>query len=225
MSTYAEPMVARVTGIPKRTLVEQRQASCEKGPDWLLMNGVVHYTEAGLAKICAKLRLDQAGLRWPEETVPAPAGAPGPTSPSEPEKGGAEASASTDEAATLEPGTLSDAVNGPAEPAPATESGPSPVTAAVAIANGVDHAPDPVEVTLTEVPVRGNTTLLYGTVADPEAPSGRRRVVVRVRDNRFFLRGFVVRATPAKAGHFNFVGRLPRWRGDRLGFTARPQRA
>ncbi len=238
MSNYPEAKVARVSGIRKGLLADTRRTACKKGVDWTLdERNQVTYTAAGLEKICAALRLDQAGL---QEGVaagfrPEPAGAAG--AAAGPSACLAEASAPGPEVAAIlqggdhdQPPDLS-GTSGPAAPLISEKISAGPVamhaadvlTRAVRAVRAVEASV--VEVTVTGVPVRGNKLLLFGTIEDPKAPSGRQRVTVRVRDNAFFLPGFVIRATPATANYYNFVGRLPRWRGDRFGFTAKPKEA
>jgi hypothetical protein len=213
MTLFPEPAVSRVSGIRKGLLVDTRKATCAKGPDWVLdERNQVAYTAAGLKKICEALKLDQAGLA---EGVAAEDQAPDTSLPLQ--GGGQHAviptSSEPPAASTLAPQASEGAQE--KNPPEATDQ------AAAAIAGAVAAAPGEVEVVVTSVPVNGNRQLLYGTIEDAKEKSGRRRVSVRVRDNAFFLPGFVVQATPAGPNYFNFVGRLPRWKGDKFGFTAK----
>ncbi len=74
MTTYPETLVARVTGIDKRTVAKARKAhALAKPADWLTENSCVVYTGDGLKKICAVLGVDAAALRGPETGAePAP---------------------------------------------------------------------------------------------------------------------------------------------------------
>jgi hypothetical protein len=225
MTLFPEPAVSRVSGIRKGLLAATRKGACAKGPDWVLNDhNVVCYTEAGLKKICEALQLDQAGLA---EGLAA-------------ETPATQAAARVDmadeithiegETIDISPGTPAraklDAGMALAEVFNQEKNQPEAKDqAAGVIGRGVARAATEnlFEVTLTSVPVNGNRQLLYGTIEDAVEKSGRRRVSVRVRDNAFFMPGFVVQATPAGPNYFNFVGRLPRWRGDRLGFTAKPK--
>jgi hypothetical protein len=238
MTLYPEPAVSRVSGIRKGLLADTRRTACVKGQDWALENNVVCYTADGLKKICSALKLDLAGLEdgLQDEARPAsPATGPGPA-----EAPAAATEASTPTISPPDQGAGQHALNPTIpEPPPVPASTPAPEDpgateknppegrdqAAGVIGRGVARAAgeELVEVTLTAVPVNGNKRLLYGTIEDPKERSGRRRVSVRVRDNANFLKGFVVQATPAGPNYYNFVGRLPRWRGDRLGFTAKPK--
>lgn len=208
MRTYSEPLVARVTGIPKRVIATHRRRLCAKRVDWQVVGAVVHYTEAGLKKICGALGLDAAALTWPAEA---------PTS--EPPAGVAETAPGA-EKSTPGPvpspggllGKIASAV-GLGRPAAEAPAGAARVVGA-AVAQAEREAPQPIAVTVTAI--SPNPTIVIGRAAGIDG-----LVSVKVRSNRNFIPGLVVRATPIN-GHRYFaqVGRPPRWRGDRVGFTA-----
>ena len=68
--TYAETLVARVTGVKKKVVAEARHESgLMRGPDWILSNSCVHYTPAGLEKICGALGIDSSALEWRDDAA------------------------------------------------------------------------------------------------------------------------------------------------------------
>jgi hypothetical protein len=70
MNTYPETLVARVTGIRKRTLAHTRRTRLYPETDWVLLNSVVHYTPAGLTTLLTHHQLDANTLTWPAAPLP-----------------------------------------------------------------------------------------------------------------------------------------------------------
>ena len=65
MSTYSEPMVARVIGVNKSRVASMRKFKLSRPADWELENAVVVYTEAGLKNLLAALGLRAGDFAWP----------------------------------------------------------------------------------------------------------------------------------------------------------------
>lgn len=64
MTSYPEPMVARVTGVSRETLAKTRKADLLKGEDWTLADSVVCYTPPGLKKLLSSLGLGDTAFAW-----------------------------------------------------------------------------------------------------------------------------------------------------------------
>jgi hypothetical protein len=57
-ATYPETLVARVLGLPKKSVAAARhRAGLERPGDWVLENSCVAFTPAGVSRICAALGL------------------------------------------------------------------------------------------------------------------------------------------------------------------------
>jgi len=66
MTTYPEPMVARVIGIPKTRIAKLRKETLTRPGDWDLIKHVVHYQKEGLEKLLEGLGLDAEVFGWAE---------------------------------------------------------------------------------------------------------------------------------------------------------------
>lgn len=230
--TYSEPLVARVTGINKKVIAQRRRHTCLKKVDWMLLGGVVHFTDNGLKKICRELSLDAAAFEWPAEAPPKPAAPTAGQSPPPPQPNppaatdealldgsddiSGETGADDDELERDESPAAQAGLAPPPQAPPSDQAAAPAVTAAAVIANGVTllQRAGTIEATVTRT--SPNPTIVLATI-----PGRDREVRVRVRDNANFIRGLVLRVTSIRgyADFFNFAGRLPRWRGDRVGFT------
>lgn len=193
MKRYAETLMARVTGLPRRTISETRKSrALKKDSDWVLENACVHYTEAGLEKICGALGITAATLQWPEPAA-------------EPAVAEIEASAATGD-------PLADELEGDqnvekisAEPG-AGQPPDAPAAAAVAAAVAQLEAATPELIAVRVSRVSPNPRVLIGLVdAKP--------VTVLVRDNRNFRSGMTLRAHRMSNVQFSMVGNCPRWPG------------
>lgn len=77
MNSFPEPMVARVTGCSRETLVGVRRTFMEKDTHWTLENSVVCYTPAGLKKLLEATGLGNEAFAW--EAAPTGKGDPSAT--------------------------------------------------------------------------------------------------------------------------------------------------
>ncbi len=87
--TYPEFMVAKAIGPKKSVLVQIRRTVLKKTIDWVLVNSVVNYTEAGLVAVCRALELDHSGIMEELKKIlepPPPAGDAVPATSAAPEK-------------------------------------------------------------------------------------------------------------------------------------------
>lgn len=87
MTSYPEPMVARVTGVSREVVATTRKAALVKLEDWTLVDSVVCFTAPGLKKLLSSLGLAEDAFAW--EGAPAAPGdrsATPPSAPSDPEK-------------------------------------------------------------------------------------------------------------------------------------------
>ena len=226
MTTYAEPMVARVSGVKKALLVKTRKAALLRETDWVLDGAVVAYTPAGLKKILDLLGVDGAALAWPT------AGAPDTPQTEEEAReeaadGGAEASQPIVETPTPTPAEPADE-SAPADLALGAEAflrlsqahadknpGERRPDAAAVIAAGIalqQAALDAREVqTLTITRISRNPILVHARLeGDPVERT------IRVRTNINFLPRMTITARPPAAGGapvWFHVGNCPRWRG------------
>jgi hypothetical protein len=109
----------------------------------------------------------------------------------------------------------------PAEAAPG-ESGPiaaetEPAETVAQVAQEIEKTRGPIEIELTRTQLP-NPTVVIGKRLD----TGE-LVTVKVRSNANFIPGLIVQASPVnRFKFFNQIGRPPRWRGDRHGFTRTP---
>lgn len=268
MTGYPEQLVARATGVKRPAIVDVRKRRMVKGPDWVMVDGQVCYTAAGLEKLCAALKLDAALVEAEKNAVCAAHAAAAQATPSAAPERAAEASASPGEASASTAERHSPDTDMPAQPVqqspagadgnpvPAGSTLPAPeegarhevtsdvatppasqgsepagafarrdpaATAAAQVAAQVEviaKASEPVDVRVTR-PQLPNRRIVHGVRCDNGA-----HVVVRVRDNKNFVAGLILRAVPVNRGlFFTQVGNPPRWRGDRVGFTRKPSTA
>lgn len=188
MTSFPEPLVARVVGIQKARIASIRRSKLSRDADWQLEKSVVAYTSGGLDRLLAELGLSGRVYTWPEQSGgECPAGADAPQ---------IEASAGQGEA--LE-----------------TEIPPEKIAVitAAALAAGVERvleiraANELVHLTVTRI--SRNPSIVYA-VGDAGA-----EVSVRVASNVNFLAGMGLTARPPSAGStlYYLEGRCPRWRG------------
>jgi hypothetical protein len=223
MTLYAEPLVARATGVKKARLAELRHVSLEKGPDWTLQNSVVCYTEGGLGKLLRAAGVDSAAVQWPatgehKETaaaageLPEPlASTPDPTTGRiEPaEKNAPAAAASGQDQEEHDP--LGDDAGTIAEQEDHFREDASPIVptaqacAQIAAADVLTAEAD-----LAVLRLARNPKILFAMRRDDG-----REVLVRVATNANFVRGMLLKARPPAtgAGVYSFEGRCPRWKG------------
>jgi hypothetical protein len=184
-ATYPETLVARVLGLPKKSVAAARhRAGLERPGDWVLENSCVAFTPAGVSRICAALGL--AGVSVGRiMAARAQGGAPDADEGQESGPEETEGSAGTESGAEGRTGKISEAVRDEVAAAQATAAAP---------------------VTIEVDRLSPNTRILHGKLAG--AP-----VTVVVRDNRNFRRGMVLKADPVNERVFRMLGRCPRWPG------------
>lgn len=175
---FAEPLVARVTGIRRPALKKARLANLQKGTDWWLADSVVTYGAEGLKKLLVSLGLNAGDLTWPEGVVG-------------PEGGG------TPERAAFAP------------PDPTAEASVEPGPAEI-VAQATAAVPTRALRELVVRKVAWNPTIVLASPGDAQE-----EVRVRVRDNKNFRPGMVLRARePEDAGGLWFMeGNCPRFPG------------
>jgi hypothetical protein len=237
-TTYAEPLVARVLGPKKAVLVGVRHVMLKKGRDWRLVDGVVHYTAAGLSAMCRHLKLDEQLVVDAAKNSPSGAGSPA-NDPTAAAPAGARQEASA--AAGVASSSISSGQKeGPVNEHPLNQSPPDrnpagqpfrtasmmtsaelderrqfarrdpAATIAAAVTARVSSEPVYVDVTGCSP----NPLIVFGTVDGVP-------VRVRVRNNSTFTRGLVLRAKQSAGDPtvYLMIGNPPRWKGDRYGFT------
>lgn len=70
LTTFPEPMVARVAGVKKAVLAALRREHLVKDTDWQLAGAVVHYTQSGLERVLRHAGIDAKAFSWPMDLKP-----------------------------------------------------------------------------------------------------------------------------------------------------------
>jgi len=201
--TFAETLVARVTGLPKKRLAQARRAGPDivKGRDWDLENSCVVYSADGLKKICEACGVDAAALHWP---APSPADvepADGDLEETDPSASTGQPPAIHAEHSVPAVGEASGSEEG-AE-APALENHLAAATVAAGVEQLQTEAPL-FEITVTRL--APNPRVVFGRIEG-------RTVTVGVRDNKNFIPGMKLKAHRADGDLYRMFGNCPRWPG------------